>query len=98
VRLKVKLKQESIYTVGIKQKRDIFKFDEIVGEEIHPGMNTNQLLSLPIPIDVPVVHNQCPFINVFYYIMVTLDIPASFDLNVKLPVIITNQKLPFNCD
>jgi len=68
-----------------------------VGSVVSPQMTSKESLLMPIPNGLPILYNQCPIIELNYVIVVTLDIPGSIDLHVELPVIITNQELPFHC-
>ncbi len=94
--LRATLKQEVDFYASGSHKKCCDKIVRAVGNTIAPFSKTNEIIALLVPTTTPVVHNSCPIINIKYTITVTLDIPGSFDLHCDLPVIITNQTLPFD--
>ena len=94
--LKAALKQDIKFHAEGHHKATTDKIVRAIGNQIQPNCQQNEVLSLLIPVTAPILHNICPIINIEYKIVVTLDIPGSFDLHCELPVILTNLQLPFD--
>ncbi len=88
--LRATLKQKVIYSVKRSAVASKDTIIQAVGPKINPFSTIDEIISLPVPNKLPVVHNTCPNIDIKYKIKVTLEIPGSFDLHCKLPVILTN--------
>ncbi len=95
--LRATLKQEVDFYASGSHRKCCGKIVRVVGNTIAPFSKTNEVMTLLVPTTTPVVHKSCPIINIKYTITVTLDIPGSFELHCNLPVILTNQTLPFDC-
>ncbi len=96
MQLRARLKQKLIYRAFASSKRDNNTLITVMGSAVSPGMTNNETLSMPIPNDLPILYNQCPIIELNYVIVVTLVIPGSIDLHIELPLVLTNQELPFD--
>jgi hypothetical protein len=94
--LRATLEQEVIFSAKKSYAISHDNLLRVVGNKINRFSKTSEIISLPVPNTLPVVHNSCPNIDVQYFISITLEIPRSFDLHCDLPVIITNQFLPLN--
>ena len=70
----------------------IMSEDPVVGEEIEPHTQVEELLEVKIPGDESLTIKSS-VITVKYFVHVTLAIPHSFDLHVNLPVVLTARKV-----
>jgi hypothetical protein len=92
--LKGSLKQEITFKADVQHTRMISnKLTASDGPQIAPKSESKPSLTLQVPINLPIVHNTCPIISIRYIASVKLDIPGSFDLVCKMPVLLTNQPL-----
>ncbi|XP_054154455.1 uncharacterized protein LOC128952993 [Oppia nitens] len=89
--LRAALKQESTFYARGCQRKTSVKIARYIGPNVGPREKTSQLLPLIIPLTAPVVQNTCPIIHLNYTVVVTLEIPGSFDLHCELPVILTHD-------
>ena len=94
--LKGSLKQEITFKADLQHTRMISnKLTFSDGPQIEPRSESTHSLTLQVPINLPIVHNTCPIISIKYIASVKLDIPGSFDLYCKMPILLTNQPLNF---
>ena len=93
--LKAALKQDVTFHAEGKHKCTTDKIVRAIGNPILGNSQQSEIIALVVPVTAPILHNVSPLINIKYTIIVTLDIPGSFDLHCELPVILTNQQLPF---
>lgn len=92
--LKGSLKQEITFKADVQHSRMITnKLTTADGPQIEAKSESKHCLTLHVPINVPIVHNTCPIISVKYIASVKLDIPGSFDLHCKMPILLTNQPM-----
>ena len=91
--LEVSLKQEMIFRERYPRKLTN-KLVVVNGPQIEQLSDVQHSLTLPVPLNLPIVHNTCSIISVAYIVSAKLDIPGSFDLICNLPIILTNQQLP----
>lgn len=90
------LKQEMIFKADVQHTKTITnKLTEATGPQIGPKGDCSHSITLQVPINLPIVHNTCSLISIKYIASVKLDIPGSFDLTVKMPVLLTNLPLNF---
>ena len=93
--LKCLLKQEISYIFDATHKRVVSsKIAFADGPQIEPRTNVEHTLPLQVPANLPIIQNICPLIQISYVISVKLDIPGSFDLQTKLPIILTQTMAP----
>lgn len=90
---RIALNQVQIYQCGIKlkvQDNSVDNANPVIGTAVGPGTQTEELLSVTIsPNEALSIKSQ--LITVKYFVHVTLDIPHSVDLHLKLPVVVTSQ-------
>jgi len=89
------LKQTITYKSRDKEKVEETDISSVEGSAIEPRKTVSEDLLLPIPESVPVLHNQCPLISIKHSIAFQLDIPATVDINMRVPIIITNEDIPY---
>ncbi len=88
--LKASLKQIVIFHAEGKHRKSETKLVRSIGNTINATEKQSQVIGLLVPVTAPIVHNCCPIIDMKYLVVITLDIPGSFDLHCELPVILTN--------
>jgi len=96
IQLRARLKQKLLYKANGSFKMDKTTIVTSMGSSVSPGMTNKESLLMEIAQNLPILYNQCPIIDLNYVISVTLVIPRSIDLHIELPVVMTNQELPFH--
>lgn len=91
--LKGSLRQKIKVTVDAHQKTETNKLYSVKGTQIDGKTNTQQMLSVSIPTNLPIVHKNCQVIDISYFVCVKLDIPGSFDLRLEMPILLTNAPI-----
>ena len=92
--LKAHLKQEVSFHAEGQIKKTSDKIGTTIGSTIQPKSKQTEVTTVSVPTTAPTTENVCPIIHINYVMKVKLDIPGSFDLDCKLPVILTNEPLP----
>lgn len=92
--LRASLKQNITFRAEGNSKVVPQKLTVATGPQLQPFSETTTTLNLVVPTNLPIIHNKCRLISVEYIVSVKLDIPGSFDLHCKMPVILTNKPFP----
>ncbi|KAH7637005.1 hypothetical protein DERF_009263 [Dermatophagoides farinae] len=99
--LKGALRQEITFKANEEERKSMQKLSSVMGATIEPQSELTHDLNVTIPINLPIVYNTCPIIQIQYIVTAKLKIPLSFDLRLNMPIIITNlpiNELPNNAD
>lgn len=91
---RISLYQVQIYMCGARHKtiETTLNKEPVVGAEVQPHSNVDEVLSIKIPSDESLTIKS-QVITVKYFVHITLDIPHSFDLHINLPVVLTSSKV-----
>lgn len=92
--VKAVLKQNVIFHAEGKSQKTSEIVVRSTGDAVAANDKQNQVVQLVVPVTTPTTSSVCPILNINYKIIVTLDIPGSFDLECPLPVILTNEQMP----
>ncbi|OTF79572.1 arrestin domain-containing protein [Euroglyphus maynei] len=92
--LKCALRQEITFKAHEEERKLMQKLSSVMGATIEPQSDLTHEMNIAIPINLPIVYNTCPIIQIQYIVTAKLKIPLSFDLRLNMPIIITN--LPIN--
>ncbi|XP_027197857.2 arrestin domain-containing protein 2-like [Dermatophagoides pteronyssinus] len=92
--LKGALRQEVTFKAHEEERKLMQKLSSVMGATIEPQSELTHDMNIAIPVNLPIVYNTCPIIQIQYMVTAKLKIPLSFDLRMNMPIIITN--LPIN--
>jgi len=94
VKPQIELHQIQIYNCGARLKtiESVQNESPVSGTEVAPKSKAQEVLSLAIANDES-LSIRSDLITVKYFVNVTLDIPAAFNLHINLPIVITAKRV-----